>query len=46
MRLDVTPRLPRRQVGKTNQVRRAEKEEKFAARKALAPFLQAEEDRR
>lgn len=34
------------QVGTTNKVRRAEKEEKFVARKALAPFLQAEEDRR
>eukprot|EP00887_Chlorella_sp_A99_P003076 scaffold9.g3076.t1 len=33
-------------VGETNKGRRVEKEEHFAARKALVPFLQAEEDRR
>lgn len=33
-------------VGQTNKGRRADKEEHFAARKALSPFLQAEEDRR
>lgn len=33
-------------VGQGNVVRREEKEEKLEARKALVPFLQAEEDRR
>ena len=33
-------------VGQGNHARRAEGEEKMQARKALVPFLQAEEDRR
>ncbi|KAF6158832.1 hypothetical protein GIB67_012475 [Kingdonia uniflora] len=34
------------QVGKGNKIRRAIKEEKFAARRAIVPMLQAEEDER
>ncbi|KAG9150421.1 hypothetical protein Leryth_019793 [Lithospermum erythrorhizon] len=34
------------QVGKGNKIRRALKEEKYAARRAIIPILQAEEDER
>ncbi|KAK1266526.1 NADH dehydrogenase [ubiquinone] 1 alpha subcomplex subunit 13-A [Acorus gramineus] len=34
------------QVGKGNKIRRALKEEKYAARRAILPILQAEEDKR
>ncbi|KAI4372716.1 hypothetical protein MLD38_010915 [Melastoma candidum] len=34
------------QVGKGNQIRRALKEEKYSARRAILPILQAEEDER
>ncbi|KAG2296651.1 hypothetical protein Bca52824_043320 [Brassica carinata] len=34
------------QVGKGNKIRRALKEEKYAARRAILPILQAEEDER
>ncbi|CAI9271297.1 unnamed protein product [Lactuca saligna] len=34
------------QVGKGNKIRRAIKEEKYAARRAILPMLQAEEDER
>ncbi|XP_020269597.1 NADH dehydrogenase [ubiquinone] 1 alpha subcomplex subunit 13-B-like [Asparagus officinalis] len=34
------------QVGKGNKIRRALKEEKYAARRAILPLLQAEEDER
>ncbi|KAJ8451187.1 hypothetical protein Cgig2_013959 [Carnegiea gigantea] len=34
------------QVGKGNKIRRALKEEKYAARRAILPMLQAEEDER
>ncbi|KAH7835578.1 hypothetical protein Vadar_027534 [Vaccinium darrowii] len=34
------------QVGKGNKIRRAIKEEKYSARRAILPMLQAEEDER